>query len=104
MGWLLHMMPRQACRAECVPANPSINMQLRKEGIGMTEEAQGKGKLNAAQAISIGFIEKAWEFKWGIQLIYIALYADAVLAWFLHRNLLSVTATVLLCFQYPVGY
>lgn len=58
----------------------------------MTEEAQGKGKLNAAQAISIGFIEKAWEFKWGIQLIYIALYADAVLAWFLNRNLLSVTA------------
>jgi len=58
----------------------------------MKEEAQGKGKLDAAQAISIGFIEKAWEFKWGIQLIYIALYADAVLAWFLHRNLLSVTA------------
>ncbi|MDX9669552.1 MULTISPECIES: hypothetical protein [unclassified Pseudomonas] len=57
----------------------------------MTEEAQGKGKLDAAQAVSIGFIEKAWEFKWGIQLIYIALYADTVLAWFLHKNLLSVT-------------
>lgn len=57
----------------------------------MTEEAQGKSKADAAQAISIGLIEKAWEFKWGIQLIYIALYADAVLAWFLHKNLLSVT-------------
>jgi hypothetical protein len=59
----------------------------------MTEEAQSKSKLDAAQAISIDFIEKAWEFKWGIQLIYIALYADAVLAWFLHQNLLSVTAS-----------
>ncbi|WP_422422179.1 hypothetical protein [Pseudomonas sp. GZD-222] len=58
----------------------------------MAEETQGEGKLNAAQALSIGFIEKAWEFTWGIQLIYIVLYADAVLAWFLHRNLLSVTA------------
>lgn len=57
----------------------------------MTEDAQGKSKVDAAQAISIGLIEKAWEFKWGIQLIYIALYADAVLAWFLHKNLLSVT-------------
>lgn len=57
----------------------------------MTEEAQGKSKVDAAQAISIGLIEKAWEFKWGIQLIYIALYADVVLAWFLHKNLLSVT-------------
>ena len=57
----------------------------------MTEEAQGKSKADAAQAISIGLIEKAWEFKWGIRLIYIALYADAVLAWFLHKNLLSVT-------------
>lgn len=57
----------------------------------MTEEAQGKSKVDAAQAISIGLIEKAWEFKWGIQLIYIALYADTVLAWFLHKNLLSVT-------------
>jgi len=57
----------------------------------MTEEAQGKSKVDAAQAISIGLIEKAWEFKWGIQLIYIALYADAVLAWFLHKNLLSIT-------------
>lgn len=62
------------------------------KGIGMTEEAQGKSKVDIAQAISIGLIEKAWEFKWGIQLIYIALYADAVLAWFLHKNLLSVTA------------
>lgn len=58
----------------------------------MTEEAQGKGKLNAADAISIGLIDKAWEFKWGIQLVYIGLYADAVLACVLHRNLLSVTA------------
>ena len=57
----------------------------------MTDETQSQGKVNAADAISIGFIEKAWEFKWGIQLVYIALYADAVLAWFLHRNLLSVT-------------
>ena len=57
----------------------------------MTEESQGKSKVDAAQAISIGLIEKAWEFKWGIQLIYIALYADAVLAWFLHKNLLSLT-------------
>lgn len=57
----------------------------------MTEEAQGKSKVDAAQAISIGLIEKAWEFKWGIQLIYIALYADAVLAWFLNKNLLSLT-------------
>ncbi|NTZ96992.1 hypothetical protein FCH79_17085 [Pseudomonas koreensis] len=59
----------------------------------MTEEAQGKTKVDAAQAISIGLIEKAWEFKWGIQLIYIALYADAVLAWVLHKNLLSVTTS-----------
>ena len=59
----------------------------------MTEEAQDKGKLNAADAISVGFIEKAWEFKWGIQLVYIALYADAVLACALHTNLLSVTAS-----------
>ena len=58
----------------------------------MTEDTQSKAKANAAEAISIGFIEKAWELKWGIQLIYIALYADAVLAWFLHRNLLSVTS------------
>ncbi|PWK45893.1 MULTISPECIES: hypothetical protein [unclassified Pseudomonas] len=57
----------------------------------MTEEAQGKSKVDAGQAFSIGLIEKAWEFKWGIQLIYIALYADAVLAWILHKNLLSVT-------------
>jgi len=57
----------------------------------MTEEAQGKSKADAAQAISIGLVEKAWEFKWSIQLIYIALYADAVLAWFLHKNILSVT-------------
>lgn len=58
----------------------------------MTDETQSKSKVNAADAISISFIEKAWEFKWGVQLVYIALYADAVLAWFLHRNLLSVTA------------
>lgn len=57
----------------------------------MTDETQSKGKVNTGDAISIGFIEKAWEFKWGIQLVYIALYADAMLAWFLHRNLLSVT-------------
>lgn len=57
----------------------------------MTEEAQAKSKVDAAQAFSIGLIEKAWEFKWSLQLIYIALYADAVLAWFFHKNLLSVT-------------
>jgi hypothetical protein len=57
----------------------------------MTGETQSKGKVNAAGAISIGFIEKAWEFKWGIQLVYVVLYADAVQAWFLYRNLLSVT-------------
>lgn len=57
----------------------------------MTGETQSKGKVNAPDAISIGVIEKAWEFKWGIQLVYVALYADAILAWFLHINLLSVT-------------
>lgn len=58
----------------------------------MTDETKGNDKVKAAEAISIGFVEKAWEFKWGIQLVYIALYSDAVLAWFLHRNLLSVTS------------
>ncbi len=58
----------------------------------MTEESQGTAKQSVADAISIGIVEKAWEFKWGIQLVYIALYADAVLACVLHRNLLSVTS------------
>ncbi|UPT38506.1 hypothetical protein [Pseudomonas amygdali] len=59
----------------------------------MTEEAQGKAKPSVADTISIGVVEKAWEFKWGIQLVYLGLYADAVLAFVLHRNLLSVTSS-----------
>lgn len=30
----------------------------------MTGETLSKGKINATDAISIGFIENAWEFKW----------------------------------------
>lgn len=71
---------------------PAARPQLIKR-IGMTEEAQGKAKPNVADTISIGIVEKAWEFKWGIQLVYLGLYADAVLACVLHRNLLSVTSS-----------
>lgn len=89
---LLHYPLDEHVAHSLYPTNHPSTCRYEK-GIGMTEEAQGKSKVDAAQAISIGLIEKAWEFKWGIQLIYIALYADAVLAWFLHKNLLSVTTS-----------
>lgn len=57
----------------------------------MTQETQDQEKAGIASNISIGIVEKAWEFKWGIQLVYIALYADALLGYTLHMNLLSVT-------------
>lgn len=66
-------------------------LHLRQKKHCMTGETQSRDKVSAADTISIGFTEKAWEFKWGIQLVYVALYADTVLASFLHRNLLSLT-------------
>lgn len=59
----------------------------------MSDTTQDTTKANAAQTLIVNIIDKAWEYRWGIQLTYLVLYADTALAWSLHKNLLSITTS-----------